>query len=130
MASNALAKYNALKATMTRYEALNVIQAAYHGHHARRSFGAVRPSHDGNPPAILAGNSDMTVRATTLDGIQPTINAGNSCPSLDGNKQAEPCHSGSSVLSAAAEVFLPNDADFGSKTHEPCRHMQTRKRRA
>ena len=34
---------------------------------------------------------------------------------FDGNKHAEPGHCGSSVLSAAAEVFLPNDAEFVNK---------------
>ena len=90
---------------------------------------ALRTSHDGNPPAILAGKSDNShdgnqpatttrfpsVTLLSLDGIQPTISAGNLYPSLDGNKQAEPGHCGSSVLSAAAKVFLPNYADFVSK---------------
>jgi hypothetical protein len=52
---------------------------------------------------------------TSLDVIQPTISAGNLYPSLDGNEQAEPGNSGSRVLFAAAEVFLPNDADFVNK---------------
>jgi hypothetical protein len=115
----------------TSSPAATMVQAAYRGHRARRGFSAVRTSHDGKPPAITRGHLTATLMAirrrarrsvsaaqnsqTSLDGIQPTISAGNLYPSLDGNKQAEPGHCGSSVLSAAAEVFLPNDAHFVSK---------------
>jgi hypothetical protein len=64
--------------------------------------------------AGVSRSSDL-VTPRPKDGIQPTTSAGNLYPSLDGNKQADSGHSGSSVLSAAAEVFLPNDADFVSK---------------
>jgi hypothetical protein len=76
-----------------------MVQAAYRGYHARR----------------------LMLSATSPDGwnqrqrTKMKISAGNLYPSLDGNKQAEPGHSGGSVLSAAAEVFLPNDADCVSK---------------
>jgi hypothetical protein len=52
--------------TQTEGTAAHVIQAVYRGHRARRSSSAVRTSHDGNPPAILVGNSD-----NSEDGNQP-----------------------------------------------------------
>ena len=53
-----------------RWSAAFVLQAAYHGHRAWCGFSTVRPSHDGNSPAILAGNSD-----NRHDGNQPATSA-------------------------------------------------------
>jgi hypothetical protein len=121
----------------TRRE-FSAVRTSHDGNPPVIPAGNSNNNHDGNQPATSvrfpwiedksprerstsfrasAGVSRRSDLATPRrkDGIQPTISAGNLYPSLDGNEQAEPGHSGSRILSAAAEVFLPNDADFVSR---------------
>jgi hypothetical protein len=49
-----------------RFFSATGFQSAYRGHRAWRRFSTVRPSHDGNSPAIPAGNSN-----NSHDGNQP-----------------------------------------------------------